>query len=341
MSIHCFDDTARRDYIVAKPINFNRLPLNALNKKPTKRKQLTIVVGIKVRNGICVMCDSRTTAADGTTRDSAVKIHSIFFKDNDSILVARAGIDEFSSQLVDIMSAQAKNLSFNDYLAGAELARNAVIELKNQMREQYKGTAEEIQRHFSDHNFELMIAYYHAGKPYLFTVDFTLGGWVRRDEDSFSIGCGRTLADFLLYKINVENFGMSEAIWTGAYVIESVKAVDSRCGGPIRGAMAMWIDGKSITGRMLTPNLEMTVENVTDFAEAQRVSWNRTVEKELKKQMDKNMREQLRELKRNDYVVAHYGNEPIRADPETGFAMFPDGQKVFVPPLKYFKKPTK
>ena len=124
-------------------------------------------------------------------------------------------------------------------------------------------------------------------------------------------------------------------------MIESVKAVDSRCGGPIQGGMAMFWKGKSNTGELMEPNLENTMAHVTEFAEAQRLSWNRVVEKELKRQMDKDMRERLRELKKNDYIVGYYGDDPIRADPETGFAVFPPDMKVLVPELLYFKKQAK
>lgn len=258
--------------------------VNDLPKKrlvPIPKRPVSIAIAMKTAEGISVMCDSRTTFADGSMRDDAVKAHSIRFDDGNWIIVARVGIDEFSGQLIDIMLAQSKGQTFKDRWSGVELAREAIIELKNQIRQQYHGTVEELQRHFLELNFELLIAYYFEGKPHLFTVDFALGSWTPRTQDYFAIGCGKTLADFLLYKISTTRFSLSNAIWTSAYLIESVKSVDGRCGGPIHGGFVMAGNQKSVFGQFLAPNLEKTVAHVTKFLETQRLSWQRTVENEL------------------------------------------------------------
>ena len=206
-------------------------------RKPKRKALVTIVVGLVGANSIVLVSDSRTTKPDGTIDDEAQKISIINLKDVQA-LVAQSGNADFSSRAVDILTQKASEKSLDDYRTIADLAQEAVKELKHQIRNQYesfKCSMEEFQKHFSDYDFSLMIAHYdHHRKPRIFTIDFLSGIAVERKKEKVTMGCGANLADFLLSCFEVKTMGLGSCSTSGVYVVEQVKKFDARCGGKTR-----------------------------------------------------------------------------------------------------------
>src|SRR5688500_7849698 len=146
---------------------------------PRKRLKapVTIIIGLKCERGIIVACDSRTTEPTGHIRDDAKKLHVIKFQDGNSGLIAVAGSATYGNRIAEMIQARASNQSSeNDYRAFAACAEISVQELRNHVRRSNEGaTPESLQKIFEDNSFELMIANYHAGTPYLFNLKFEIG----------------------------------------------------------------------------------------------------------------------------------------------------------------------
>jgi hypothetical protein len=253
--------------------------MNTAHKR--KKSPVTIIIGMICEQAMCVVCDSRTTETTGLVHDDTQKLHAVRFRDGSEALIARAGNDPLSARVLEIISNTAQATDFQDYRAAAELAERAVEEIKVKMRKQFVGTSEELQKHFEAHSFELLIANYFNGKPYLFTLQFELGQAVLVLREYVSIGCGWILADFLLGSLNVRQYHISNAIWTAVYAVEEIKKFDPRCGGQVRAGILRCVDGKSDAFIVAEKRMNDIAAEVGAFSAKQAKDWVEKVDQAL------------------------------------------------------------
>lgn len=244
---------------------------------------MTIVIGIKCDQAIILACDSRTTDELGYSHDNAVKLHEITFQDGNIGIVAEAGHAELSSQAVEIMSRFAAQKPLADYRGFANCAVQAISELKQQLRLQFNGTAEELQKHFESHSFELMLANYFNGKPYIFTIRFELGLATKIDGNYRAIGCGAILADFLLSRVDFSKFSHNQSLWSALYAIEEIKQIDQRCGGPSLGAVLTRgsheeADSFGFVLNSSNSQFRTLTDAASEFSTTTKANWKETVE---------------------------------------------------------------
>ena len=247
-------------------------------RRPNIKSPVTIIIGIKCKTGIVVACDSRTTDPQGYVDDTAMKLHVIAFNDGNSGIVAEAGHAEFSSRAVEMIAQLAKDRPLNDYRSLASCAEQAVSELKQKIREQFKGSGEELQRHLEAYSFELMLIHYWEGKPLIFTMRSEFGMATKKDKNYCAIGCGWILADFIISRIDLQDIATGGGIWTAVYAVEEIKKFDSRCGGKTRSAIARFVDGKSIAQISLDLGMDEAIKEAQDFSEKAKTEWKAVVE---------------------------------------------------------------
>jgi 20S proteasome alpha/beta subunit len=250
-------------------------------RKPKRKAPVTIIIGLQCVDGILVVCDSRTTDPSGVVHDDAQKLNVVYFKDGNSGIVAESGNDALSSRAVEMIYALSKGRKMDDYRSLATCAEEAIADLKNQIRSQYKGTAEELQKHFEDYAFELMIAHYWGGEPFIFTLDFVLGLATLKKRRYVSIGCGWQLADFLISPLDVVEFRTAHGMWTAVYAVEQIKKFDSRCGGITRSAVIKNKDGISDSKISQPEGMEEAVREALLVAEEQKTNWIETAQNSI------------------------------------------------------------
>ena len=221
----------------------------AISRRNTPRFPVTIILGLICENGIVLASDSRTTNPDGTFSDGTQKIYEIGLNEVERFLVATAGHADLGARAIEILSGLAWGKSLTDYRTVADLVQQAVTALKAEIRQQFSGTAEELQKHFRDYHFELVAAHYFAGKPFIFSMDFEIGIVVRDRGHCVARGCGRMLAEFCLHGIDVSKMKHMEAYATAAFAVEEVKKIDSRCGGPLQLALC-WAQKQETPGQL-------------------------------------------------------------------------------------------
>lgn len=170
---------------------------------------MTIVSAIIGREGIIMASDSRTTFEDGKIRDDTKKVFPVRLGDGFGFLLGHSGNDDLAASTAEKVLQLAQQTKIKDYKTCAELVESAFRQLKNEIRAQFNGTAEELQRHLQNHNFDIIIAHYYrdeptdgklrAPQPCIFTGTFSLGILrPHRDKNFVSIGCGSTIADLIL-----------------------------------------------------------------------------------------------------------------------------------------------
>jgi 20S proteasome alpha/beta subunit len=225
-----------RRFKLLKSNNFGRLQMNEIKKKT---KRVSIIVAISAMDALVVASDSRSTDEDNHTRNDVQKIFPITMRLHGQEhgefgigLVAHSGNIQASGRAVELLLDDLRcKEEFKDRRMIADAAQRAVTTVKNEIREQFKGTAEELQKHFTDHDFDLLIAYYFERKPCLYTVKFGIGLAQPRRERFVCTGCGGNLADFCLADLDVGHMQRTQAVATAIYAVEEVKRFDPFCAG--------------------------------------------------------------------------------------------------------------
>jgi 20S proteasome alpha/beta subunit len=152
-------------------------------------------------------------------------------------LVAQSGSATLSGRAVEILIGMAKNQQVADYRVVADIAQNAMRQLKNELRfQQGDCTMEELRDYIlkNESGCELMLAYYFENKPFLFKVDLVLGVATKINSYYAAIGCGGNLGEYLLSEYSKPNMDFNSAFSTAIYVVEEVKKHDAFCSGDAR-----------------------------------------------------------------------------------------------------------
>jgi len=231
-----------------------------------------------------VACDSRTTHPLGYIDDNAAKLHIVEFQDGNSGIVAEAGNAEYSSIAVENLIRSAKTKTISDYRSMAECADSAIGEMKRKIRDQNAGaSAEELRKIFEDHDFELMMAHYFNGVPYIFTTSLVGGLASKGDHLYAAIGCGWILSDFLISRLDVSEFGTGQGIWAAVYAIEEIKRFDNRCGGRTRAAIVSEPDpGKSQAVICADYAMQQVIDETLAFSRESAEQWKQTIETRIR-----------------------------------------------------------
>ena len=259
---------------------------------------VTIVSAIVARDTILMVSDSRTTNENGTVRDDTKKVFTVRLADGFGFLIGQSGNDDLGARAIEITFQLAKETTKKDYRTCADMVQKAVSVLKQEIREQFKGTGEELQRHFERNSFDLIIAHYFRDgdekkkqfpQPQIFTLNFSTGSARRHFEKSFvSIGCGSTIADLLLDGFDVSSFAFWQSLAAGVYVVGQVKKFDPRCGGKIQVAIAekrLYVDGSCdypvwpIEESLIDDFVNVTGEVANEFKAAQHETISNILEK--------------------------------------------------------------
>jgi 20S proteasome alpha/beta subunit len=210
--------------------------------------------------------------------DNVQKIHKIDFQDGNSAVVCEAGNAEFAARAIELVKSAAGQTTFTDYRTVADCTSKAVSALKQEIREQFKGTAEELQKHLEAYSFELLIAHYWASKPLIFTLKFETGIAVKKDKEYCAIGCGYVLADFIISRLDLSQFGSADGMWTAVYAVEEIKKYDSRCGGRTKAAVITRTDNLTSKVDICEDGSAMneTIAEALDYSEVSKSQWQET-----------------------------------------------------------------
>lgn len=248
---------------------------------------MTIIVGIIFNEGIVLASDSQTSYLPGSSkRTDSDKITGVSFDRKDGVLVAQSGNAELSSRAVEIFGKLAVATPLNDYRKPAEVAEDALRQLKQEIirLNNWESNKEFAHEFFQDpnNNFSLMIAY-HYGKekpiPFIYTLNFWPGVATRQYKYS-TIGCGATVAEFILNRAETSNMNNVQAIVTAIYTVEEVKKVDAYCGGDTKiGVITKEFGIRLPTGPRALARVKATVETISKYDQQTKTAWKAMMDK--------------------------------------------------------------
>lgn len=199
---------------------------------------MTLIVGIICKDAIVMASDSQTTR-EGSKRTDAEKLLSLRFG-TDRVLLGHAGNAGNAARAIEILTDLAKDKSIDDYRMPADLARQAMIQVKHELKQQYCDcTVEQLREMIwkEELQSELMLAYYYKGKPYLFTVDLAVGRSDKEHSWYSAIGCGANLGSYLLSEHTQAGMSAGLASCLATYTVETVRKHDPYCSLPVKSAV--------------------------------------------------------------------------------------------------------
>jgi len=192
--------------------------------------------------------DSQTTDGVFKTRD-AVKIRVLKYAEGEA-LIGQAGYVSISKHAISLI--QERVIKLKDPNLIPRVAREVIAEIRSKEAATYGKTdswSEDTWRRFNanlktNHDFDLMIAFYDNDKPRLCTISL-VQPWPNLVEDfhyaTIGLSEARTLAEYLLGELSRPGVDGNIGIATAIYSLEkSIKSFEF-CGLPIKAA---WIEPK-------------------------------------------------------------------------------------------------
>jgi 20S proteasome alpha/beta subunit len=248
---------------------------NCIKKRKTP---VTIIVGIICKQAIVLASDSQTSYGSSKRTDTD-KISMINFGASDKILVAQSGNAELSSRAVEEFEKLSKNAQFDDYRKPVEVLEEALRALKQNViyLNNWQSSQDYSNEFFKDidNNFGLMVAYYHGDPPvpYIYIVNFW-PGIASRQRGYATLGCGSTVAEFILSRSKVSEMDSGMATMTAIYTVEEVKKVDAFCGGQTKVAVLTEKGERVSTEHQKRLDLvNSVVESMSKYEEETRAAW--------------------------------------------------------------------
>lgn len=193
---------------------------------------MTIVIGIKCRDGVVISCDSQSEYERGVDVKRLTQ-NKIYEFDN-RYLFAGSGLMSHIQILVDTVSSalrtqseqQRSILNKDEGESTVEQALLALVKHYNVDRSTLLGVDN---RDF----FSPLVIFASIDPDSSYYLDLLHGnyGMVEPMADYVAIGSGAAYAELLFRSLFYSNMGVEQAIAIAAYIIDEVKAIDPHCGG--------------------------------------------------------------------------------------------------------------
>lgn len=229
-----------------------------LRRRPKKRSVVTIIVGIKCGPSIVLASDSQTTFPDYSKRRDTEKISVINFKAGEKALVAQSGSVQTSARIIDVMTQLAVDRENDSQEAVVKTMQDALWKVRGEIRRQhFDCPAEDFAKVVfkEDLDCSLMSAHFYRNTAFLNAFGFESGATIPGKSQYESLGCGSSLANYLLGELVTPdmdtNFGKALAVYVVSKTIQNV----SHCDRPIRLAVLYPWKPHSIPG-LSVPDLE-------------------------------------------------------------------------------------
>ena len=203
---------------------------------------MTIAIGMLNREKpglpvICVGADSQTTCGN-VKRSDAEKVTKLEFqRSSQYALIAQAGNADNAERAIEIMEEISKTEIISERRSVADLAQRAIVRCKQEIREHQGNCSPEELRDFilnHEQNFQLLIANYFEGEPFLFVADLWTGAASRQNSFFSAIGTGANLAAYLIAEYCSPEMPLQSAYAAMIYIIDEVKKHDTYCSGETR-----------------------------------------------------------------------------------------------------------
>jgi len=268
---------------------------------------VTLIVGIICKDGIVLAADSQTTKGsyEGAAKVVGTEKISVVEFANGSALVAESGAASISGAAIEIFKRKAAKKEIVDDMTVARTAEEAVREIRARIESLYPKNLplREWQDFFYQpvNNFELMVAFYHNGKPFIYTLEPASCIPVTSPTAYFfTSGIASNLATYVLKEHTQKDMDYEFASVVAIKVVKAAIDNVEGCGEPIKAAVIrkettpfLLENPLSIIGRLSPPRLpEIRVYPPESIAEISKIV--SAVEIHARKTQNKKIQQALR-----------------------------------------------
>ena len=242
-----------------------------------KKKAITLIVGAVCKDAIVLGAESETTR-DYAKYHGTKKISIVDFQ-NGSVMVGEAGIQHLSVAVVDGFSKIARDTTIENEESIIKALEKSFREISSRTIAPRSGTKTCQNFYRQEINyFEITLAFYYDGKPYIYILNPVFGIAVKCRERFSRSGIGKDLAEYLLKDVSFEGMDARSATIEIAHVVREVKTSVSGCGGNTE--IALVSDGNK-PEKLNQPALNDMEEKILFLSKKRRSERRKSVE-ELK-----------------------------------------------------------
>lgn len=215
--------------------------LTPVRPKPDPRKRMTIVLGFACKDTLIFASDSQMSfEGGGFKRWDLPKLTGVRFKNDVYAMIGVAGVVTSANQFRDVFERMAATVDATGPQSIADTAEQAMKETRRRFLDFLDDgvtTTEQKQKHLETLNFAVLLGCYSKGKAHLATSEFWHGlfQWSRLPFET--IGCGHSVANFVLSGCDLPSLNFSDALGLAVYAVDRCKKFDDACGGPVQHLM--------------------------------------------------------------------------------------------------------
>ncbi len=203
-----------------------------------RRPRVTIAIGFACQNSIVVGSDSQMSESPGTFQSlNERKVVEIRFRDGSAALLAKSGSIGVGNAYQSALEDAAAKAVPQSARSIADIAAEVLKTTRDELLTAYHHKTFEpdsSQRYLASIYSNFLLAYYHNGKPNLYTLELDSAYAFPCKGEFEAIGCGASVARLLLSDLNFKEKKLGESFGLAFYAIEMCKKYDQGCGGPIQ-----------------------------------------------------------------------------------------------------------
>jgi 20S proteasome alpha/beta subunit len=198
---------------------------------------VTIAIGFVCKDAVVLVSDSQMSTESKFKRFDERKVFPLRFADGTWALIAISGLLDSAARFREILEAKTELATVSHSRSIANTMEEALRETRSHFVSYISGegvTDNEKAQHLELLHFEVLLAYYHDGKPYLYHSALHHGSAIPCRNTFEAIGCGTDVASFILTGCDMPNRDDGEALGLAFYAVEACKKFDKQCGGPFQ-----------------------------------------------------------------------------------------------------------
>lgn len=208
---------------------------------------MTIAIGFVCKNAVAILSDSQMSAGKDFKQFGTPKVFPVHFGFGLSAIVGFSGTLDSANLFREILESDAEKTVTSKPNAVVDAVESAIKQTKLRFLRyiEVDNLSEDGRNSHLDYlNFNVIFAYYHEGKPCLYSSGMFHGSAIRCHEQFLVTGCGADIASYVLNEYNFTESWDGEALGMVYYAIETCKRYSQGCGGEVQHFVLQNGEGK-------------------------------------------------------------------------------------------------
>jgi len=248
-----------------------------------RRIPVTIIIGVKSKDGIVVGSDSQTTSLSSTAKAMDTDKIAIVPFVNGDVLLAQAGNASCCARALEIFRTHAEGVKIETSRTAADIAEVAIARINTHLRlyNQQCKTPDDVARLFRENDFSLLVACFYKGAPYIHVASLQDNGLAFEQKKDYAVtGCGANIAQMFLCDLPISSMDLDNLNGAVAFIIEKVKKHDWACGGMTHLAV---LNSTGKASKASSKVMNKVVKACQEVEEEEKKSWQENMKRMIER----------------------------------------------------------